>query len=102
MTAAAGMTVGAVGVGRNATVVLITPEEIGEVSKKNARAHGPPLGSTRIGSSPRPLIDELRAAARTAGIALLRSCILLPVSSGVTTIGSCLPHRSLCPATVLY
>lgn len=38
------MTVGAVGVGRNATVVLITPEEIGEVSKENARAHAPPRG----------------------------------------------------------
>jgi hypothetical protein len=42
VTAAAGMAVGAVGVGRNATVVLMTPEEIGEVSKKNTRAHGPP------------------------------------------------------------
>jgi uncharacterized protein with GYD domain len=40
--AAASMAVGAAGVGRNTTVVLITPEEMDEVSKKNIQAYVPP------------------------------------------------------------
>ncbi len=40
--AAASMTVSAAGVARNTTVVLITPEEIDEVSKKNVQAYIPP------------------------------------------------------------
>jgi len=40
--AAASMTIGAAGVARNTTVVLITPEEMDEVSKKNIQGYVPP------------------------------------------------------------
>jgi uncharacterized protein with GYD domain len=40
--AAASMTVSAAGVARNTTVVLLTPAEIDEVSKKNVQADMPP------------------------------------------------------------
>ena len=40
--AAASMAVSAAGVSRNATIVLITPEEMDEVSKKNVQAYVPP------------------------------------------------------------
>ena len=40
--AAASMTVNAAGVTHNTTVVLITPEEMDEVSKKNVQAYVPP------------------------------------------------------------
>jgi uncharacterized protein with GYD domain len=40
--AAASMAVSAAGVAHNTTVVLITPEEMDEVSKKNVRAYVPP------------------------------------------------------------
>ena len=40
--AAASMAVSAAGVSRNTTVVLITPEEMDEVSKKNVQAYVPP------------------------------------------------------------
>jgi uncharacterized protein with GYD domain len=40
--AAASMAVSAAGVGRNTTVVLITPEEMDEVREKNLQAYVPP------------------------------------------------------------
>jgi uncharacterized protein with GYD domain len=40
--AAASMAVSAAGISHNATVVLITPEEMDEVSKKNIQAYVPP------------------------------------------------------------
>lgn len=40
--AAASITVGAAGVARNATVVLLTPEELDEVGSKNVQAYVPP------------------------------------------------------------
>ena len=40
--AAASMAVSAAGVAHNTTVVLITPEEMDEVSKKNVQAYVPP------------------------------------------------------------
>jgi uncharacterized protein with GYD domain len=40
--AAASMAVGAAGTARNTTVVLLTPEEIDEVGKKNLQAYVPP------------------------------------------------------------
>jgi uncharacterized protein with GYD domain len=40
--AAASMAVSAAGVSRNTTVVLITPEEMDEVSKKSLQGYVPP------------------------------------------------------------